>query len=185
MKSKSTETYSGQRGKEKRNLFGRFRIRAIEDVYRQKFFNLFDNRCFRCGAKERPNKEFGKPPVLCIDHHLPMALGGHLVPGNLVALCRGCNNKKLDLHPEQFYTSIELERLQLILLRQHDIFSFAFDWEAWRHDREAYLISLGVDKRLAHDILSNPEHPDYIPPPSEMGVAITIDLASLYANQEI
>lgn len=185
MKSNSAEAYSGQRGKEKRVLFGRFRLRAVEDLYRQKFFALFNHRCFKCGAKERQNKEFGKPPVLCMDHHLPMALGGHLVPGNLVALCRDCNNKKLDSHPENFYTPIELERLQPILLQQQEIFSFTFDGEAWRNDREAYLVSLGVDRGLVQEILFNPEHPDYIPPPSDIGVTITIDLASLYADKDI
>lgn len=114
-----------------------------------------------------------------------MALGGHLVPGNLVALCRDCNNKKLDSHPENFYTPIELERLQPILLQQQEIFSFTFDGEAWRNDREAYLVSLGVDRGLVQEILFNLEHPDYIPPPSDMGVTITIDLASLYADKDI
>jgi len=53
-----------------------------------------------------------------------MALGGHLVPGNLVALCWNCNNKKLDSPPEQFYTPGELDRLKPILDQQEDVFSF-------------------------------------------------------------
>jgi hypothetical protein len=112
-----------------------------------------------------------------------MALGGHLVPGNLVALCRDCNNKKLDSPPEEFYTPIELERLQPILLQQHEIFSFTFDDEAWRNDREAYLLSLGVDRGLIQEILFNPEHPDYISPRSDMGVTITIDFVSSRRTQ--
>jgi hypothetical protein len=155
MKSKSVEAYSGQRGKEKRNLFGRFRLQAIEDIYRQKFFALFDHRCFKCGAKERKNKEFGKPPVLCIDHHIPMALGGHLVPGNLIALCRDCNNKKRDSPPEKFYSPSELTRLQPFLVQQHEIFVFAFNSAAWDDDREGYLVSLGVDRGVIQELLFN------------------------------
>lgn len=185
MKPKSTEAYSGQRGKEKRNLFGRFRLRAIEDVYRQKFFALFDHQCFKCGAKERLSKEIGKPPILCIDHHVPMALGGHLVAGNLVALCRDCNNKKLDSPPEEFYSPSELKRLQPILLLQHEIFAFTFDLDAWHNDRESYLIGLGVDKCLVQELLFNPDHPDYIPPASNSGITITIDLASICAAKDI
>lgn len=162
MKRKSAETYRGQRGKEKRELFGRFQLRAIEDVYKNKFFALFDHRCFKCGAKERPYQEIGRPPVLCIDHHIPMALGGHLVPGNLVALCRNCNNKKLDSPPEKFYTPNELERLKPILEQEDEVFSFTFELDAWHEDREGYLVRLGVVPSLVQELLFNSDHPDYI-----------------------
>ena len=184
MKRKSAETYPGQRGKEKRELFKRFRLRAIEDVYKNKFFALFDYRCFKCGAKEKPYKEIGRPPVLCIDHHIPMALGGHLVPGNLVSLCRNCNNKKLDLPPEEFYAPGELERLKPILDQQKAVFSFNFDWDAWHEDRECYLLSLGVEADLVQELLFNPEHPDFIGTASDnTGFTITIDLHDLYDNE--
>lgn len=184
MKKKSAESYPGQRGKEKRELFGRFKLRAIEDVYKNKFFVLFDHSCFKCGTKERPHKEISRPPVLCIDHHIPMALGGHLVPGNLVALCRSCNNKKLDSAPEEFYSPCELERLEPIFDQQHEVFSFAFDWDAWHKDREVYLVSLGVEPGLVRELLFNPEHPDYVGVASDdVGLFITVDLEGLYVDK--
>ncbi len=59
MKRKSAEAYPGQRGKEKRELFTRFRLRAIEDVYKSKFFAMFNHRCFKCGTMEKPDKADG------------------------------------------------------------------------------------------------------------------------------
>ena len=177
MRKKSTELYPYQRSKEKRELFRRFRYRVIENVYKKKFFALFNHRCFKCGAKEKPAPEIGQPPILCIDHHIPMALGGHLVPGNLVALCRRCNNKKLDLPPEEFYSSMELERLKPILDRQEEVFSFTFDYDLWEDDRQNYLLSIGVDAGLVQEILFNQEHPEYIGTESHrIGITIAIDL---------
>lgn len=172
---KSKESYKGQRGKEKRDLFNRFRLRAIEDVYKNKFFALFDHQCFKCGIKEKSGKVIGQAPILCIDHHIPMALGGHLVPGNLVALCRKCNNKKLDIAPELFYMPEELENLKPILENQADIFEFYFDWEYWNRDRERYLLSLGVGRELVHELLYDHEHPDFIGMPSD-SIAVTINV---------
>lgn len=162
MKRKSAELYSYQRSKEKRELFKRFRLRIIENVYKKKFFALFGHCCFKCGVKEKPCQEIGQPPILCIDHHVPIALGGHLVPGNLVSLCRNCNNKKLDLRPEEFYSPDELEKLKPILDIQEEVFSFTFDWDLWDDDRQNYLLSLGVDAGLVQELLFNPEHPEYI-----------------------
>lgn len=180
---KSKEIYKGQRGKEKRDLFNRFRLRAIEDVYKNKFFALFNHQCFKCGIKERPRKEIGQPPTLCIDHHIPMALGGYLVPGNLVALCQKCNNIKLDLTPELFYTPEELEKLKPILEKQADIFEFYFDWEYWNRDREGYLLSLGVDRKLVHELLYDHEHPDFVGMPSDgIAVTISVDLNEPFKN---
>jgi 5-methylcytosine-specific restriction endonuclease McrA len=182
MKYNSKEIYKGQRGKEKRELFKRFRLRAIEDIYKNKFFALFDHRCFKCGVKERPQIDIG-PPVLCIDHHIPMILGGHLVPGNLVALCRNCNNRKHDLPPEDFYTPEELNKLKPLLEKQGDIFIFAFDWNYWNNDREGYLLSLGVEPNLVHELLYNHEYPDYVGIPSDnIGVTISVNIADIYNN---
>jgi len=82
-----------------------------------------------------------------------MILGGHLVPGNLVALCRNCNNKKLDHPPAEFYTADELDKLKPILENQSDIFSFSFDWSYWNRDRKGYLISLGVESQAVDELL--------------------------------
>lgn len=181
MKNKSKEIYKGQRGKERRELFKRFRLRVIENIYKNKFFALFDYRCFKCGVKEKPYSEIGKPPVLCIDHHIPMILGGHLLPGNLVALCRNCNNKKHDLLPEKFYTCEELDKLKPILEKQDDIFDFTFDWDYWNKDRKGYLLSLGIEPTLVHELLYNHEHPDYIGMPSDnSGVTISVNIDDIY-----
>lgn len=181
MKS-NQEQYKEQRGKEKRELFKRFKIRAIEDVYKKKFFNLFDNRCFKCGTKEKPYVEIG-PPVLCIDHHIPLIHGGHLVPGNLVSLCHRCNNKKHDRRPEEFYSAEELNKLKPILEKQNEIFEFNFDLDRWENDREGYLLSIGVEKQLVHELLYNQDHRDYVGLPSEgLKIAITIDINDIISN---
>lgn len=180
MRNKSKEIYKGQRVKEKQELFQRFVYSTIKDAYKKKFFELFDNCCFKCGVKEKPYVEIGKPPILCIDHHIPMALGGHLVPGNLVSLCRSCNNKKLDLPPEEFYTEKELFRLKPLLEKQYDIFNFTFNWDYWNKDREGYLLSLGVDPNLVHELFHNKENPDYIGIPSDDNVfTINIDITDV------
>ena len=82
--------------------------------------------------KREPHPEFGQPPSLCIDHHIPMILGGHLVPGNLVAFCRNCNNKKHEQPPGEFYTREELVKLKPILEKQREIFVFTFDWNYYQ-----------------------------------------------------
>lgn len=177
MKNRSKEIYKDQRRKEKIELFKRFRLRPIEDLYKDKFFALFKNQCFKCGIKEKPYPEIGKPPVLCIDHHIPMILGGHLVPGNLVALCRSCNNKKKDKPPEKFYTPEELAKLKPILNMQSDIFNFNFDWNYWNRDREGYLLSLGLDSKRVHEILYDENDRDYIGlPTNKFVVSIDIDI---------
>lgn len=176
MSRRSAELYPGQRNKEKRELFKRYRLRAIEDLYKSRLFALFDNRCFKCGVEERPAQLVGRPPVLCIDHHVPMALAGHLVPGNLVALCRRCNESKLDQPPEQFYSRTELGRLGPLLAQQEGLLAFAFDWEAWNADRGKYLLRLGMEPSLVHDLLDNPDHPEFIGSTHErLGGAVSID----------
>lgn len=185
MKNNSKEKYNGQRGKEEYELFKRFRLRAIEEIYKNKFFALFDYKCFKCGIKEKLQPEYGQPPLLCIDHHIPMILGGHLVPGNLVVLCRNCNNEKLDHPPKDFYTPEELEKLKPILEKQHTIFDFAFDWFFWKQDRQGYLLSLGVDPDLVHELIYNKVHPDYIGLESEnIGITISVDIADMYDNKK-
>ncbi len=91
-----------QRNSEKARLFNVFIFPIIADLAKNKFFALFGNRCYKCRS----------PYSLVMDHHIPIVRGGHLVPGNLVALCINCNNHKLDLPPEKFYSAHELDRLQ-------------------------------------------------------------------------
>ena len=191
MPKRSAETYPGQRGKEKRELFGRFRYRIIEDVYRKRFFLLFQNRCFKCGRPEK-QQAIGSPPILCIDHHLPMALGGHLVPGNLVSLCRECNNRKLDTPPTAFYWADELERLQPLLEAQHRLFEFSLDWDRWMNDRESYLRHLGAEPAAISAALEDEEDHRYVGPgrTSEdrdsvsTTVVIRLDVAKLLKSLE-
>lgn len=161
-----TEAVKRLRNKEKGDLFKPFLYGVIEDWAKKRFFSFFGDVCFKCGS-------YGP---LVMDHHVPIILGGHLVSGNLVALCPICNNRKGDTPPEAFYTKGELERLQGFLDNQHSVFAFSFDQEAWEANREEYLRSLGIDDALAHEVLHNPDHRFHIPPPSEpTGVTITID----------
>lgn len=190
MGRKSAEKYPGQRSKEKRAFWGRYWFRVIEYLYKERFFALFGHRCFRCGAPEPPKTGLYYPMVLCMDHHLPMALGGHLQAGNLVALCRRCNGQKLDKHPDVFYTSDELERLQPLLNAQTALFSFAFDPDKWKENREAYLLDVGVSPAIVQVALNDELFEGYIEPASERSLGITIgvdiDIESLLANlQEI
>ncbi len=177
MKTRSAEIVRGQRRKEKYELFKVYRVPAIEDLYKRRFFELFGNRCFKCGVAERPEPKIGEPPILCMDHHVPMALGGHLVPGNIVSLCRACNNKKIDIPPEEFYSPSELEKLAPILAKQPDIFRFSFDWDAWHNNREAYLVSVGLNPEMVKEMLFNPEHRYFVGEETEQfGVSFSIDI---------
>lgn len=67
--------------------------------------NKFENKCFKCGAADR----------LEFDHHIPLSKGGVLEPGNIVILCKSCNSRKRDKDPEEFYSPLELEKLNLLL----------------------------------------------------------------------
>ncbi|MBM9502227.1 HNH endonuclease, partial [Leptospira sp. 201903071] len=165
---KSQEFYKGQRRKEKTELFKRYRLRVIINHYKQKFFNCFENLCFKCKTENS----------LVIDHHIPMSLGGHLVPGNIVALCKKCNGQKWDLPPEKFYSAKELKELQLLLIKEKEIFEFQFNWDYWNRDREGYLLSLGIDRKLVHQVLTDKNHIDYIEE-SNSDLRINLNLSGL------
>jgi 5-methylcytosine-specific restriction endonuclease McrA len=158
----SNESNSVKRKREKRQFFNRYRASVIEDVYKRKFFDLFDNVCFKCGVKERDFVAFGEPPILCMDHHVPIALGGHFEEGNLVSLCRSCNGEKLDRSPEEFYSKDELDILQPLLEKQKSIFQFEFNRGKWNSDRKKYLLSIGVEEGLVNEVLFNEDHPDFV-----------------------
>lgn len=176
MPKKSAEKYPGQRNKEKQQLFRPYRFRVIEDLFKRRFFEHFGNCCFKCGKLEKLQQEVGSPPYLCMDHHLPMALGGHLLPGNLVSLCRECNHQKLDKAPADFYTAGELERLRPLLDAQKALFDFSFNWEKWERDRQAYLLELGVDPTIVQAALYDEYFAGYVGTSSEHhGITITIN----------
>ena len=183
MTRKSSEKYPGQRNKEKRALFSQYPFRIIDRLYKKKFFNLFSNSCFKCGKLEKTTQEIGFPPNLCMDHHTPMALGGHLVPGNLVALCRRCNGLKLDKSPIEFYTQEALESLQPLLDAQEGLFKFSFDVDMWKNDKETYLLELGIEKEIVHAALYDEYSVDYIGnidlEGKKVEITITIDEESI------
>jgi len=156
------------RTKERRDFWGRFRFSAIEEFYKQRLYDLFENRCFKCGGTSR----------LQIDHHISILLGGHLVPGNLVVLCSFCNGKKKDLSPENFYTSQELESLKSILGQESALFNFPWDFEFWQRDRKGFLLHIGLNSELVDEILSNPNHRLYIEPQESISVTISADLST-------
>jgi hypothetical protein len=160
------EQLAAQRPAERQQLYGRFRLKVIENHYRNRFFELFGNRCFCCGSDDE---------VLQIDHHIPTVLGGHLVPGNLVALCKHCNNKKRDRAPEEFYRPERLEELQPLLEKQKTIFDFQFNFDWWMEDPDGYLISLGINPQLVRDLFADPDHIYHVRRPGSGGLAIIID----------
>lgn len=167
-----TEAVKRLRNQERRLLFKPFFLGVIEEQAKRHFFAFFGDACFKCGS----------PGPLVIDHHVPIVLGGHLVPGNLVALCESCNNRKSDTPPECFYTTAELERLQVFLDGQHRMFEFAFDHKAWEANREAYLLALGIDAGIVREVLNNPDHRFYVPPRDDsegIGITITITDSSI------
>ena len=173
----SAETYPGQRRKEKRALWSRFALRPIERLYKRKFYELFGCACFKCGYVGTALPLFGYSPYLCVDHHVAMALGGHLVPGNLVALCRTCNGQKLDQAVEEFYSIEELDRLQPMLVAQEQLFSFKFDEERWYADPAGYLLSLGIDQETVVAVLDDEFHPDFVGRPEPfLSISLSIDL---------
>jgi hypothetical protein len=145
------EAYSGQRGKGKRELYKRFVHPALQEYYKGKLFLLFQDRCYKCGSN-------GK---LDIDHHIPMIRGGHLVPGNLVVLCKVCNTEKHNKLPNEFYSSDELIALDDYLSKEYEIFDFKFDFDKWNSDTYAYMKELEIPEELAREISDYRYDPNY------------------------
>jgi hypothetical protein len=132
----STEEAHRQRVNDKRALFGRFKLEVVQAVKRAELFQLFENRCYKCGASQK----------LELDHHIPQYYGGRLVPGNIVLLCSRCNSSKASSHPSAYYTKDELQDLQALLVAQLQLFDFSFDWSRWDNHPKDYLLSLGVSE---------------------------------------
>lgn len=159
------------RKSEKAKLWAPFRYSIIESIYRDKFLALFGTRCFKCGG----------PHPLDIDHHVPLALGGQLIPGNLVALCTRCNGIKLDRHPEHFYSAPELERLAPLLELQKTLFEFRFDEEAWESDKAGYLIKLGLHPHEAWAVFNDLNHRYFMGDYPEPESSAALDIHDKYA----
>lgn len=70
---------------------------------------LFKDKCFKCGSLF----------PLTIDHHLPRSKGGTNKLKNLVLLCEGCNHKKNDKSPWEFYSPKQLKALKRIRYEQN------------------------------------------------------------------
>ncbi len=64
----------------------------------------YKNECFKCGSQKN----------LTLDHHMPLSLGYGLKKGNIVVLCKKCNNKKGHLLPSEYYTSKEIMKLKTL-----------------------------------------------------------------------
>ena len=168
----------------------KYQMRVIENHYRNKLFALFEFRCFKCsrpGTLRTDYEWMGHVPFwrgLDRDHHVPINLGGRLVPGNIGVLCKSCNSKKHEADPKDFYTAPELTRLQRYLDKQVDILSFTFDRDAWREDPSAYLISLGIDEQLVTKVLNNENHRYFQPPSSPIGISLTVDMDAVLRGIE-
>lgn len=163
------------RSREKSELWRPFGLPVVAEHFKRKLFALFDNRCFKCKSAS----------PLEVDHHIPMVLGGHLVPGNLVPLCPRCNNRKGELSPMEFYSPSDLQLLAPLLDQERSLFHFQFDWEHWERDRRGHLLELGIDAALVAEVLNNEDHRYYIPPrPSREGTSVTITIDMSFIGQE-
>lgn len=156
-----------QRKKDKSSLFKPFKVPAIAEIARRKLFDLFRNRCFKCGSTSR----------LEFDHHVPQYLGGRLVPGNLVILCSLCNAAKHDSHPAQFYSPEQLKNLEPFLDAELKIFEFQFDWTRWNGHRDQYLLSLGASPEFVKEVMTNKESPLFSGKNEENEYGITISVS--------
>jgi hypothetical protein len=140
------------RNQQKYHFYKKFRLEDIILLYRARFIALFDDACFKCG-------QLGP---LQIDHHVPYSRGGSFEEGNLVLLCKECNEEKKERMPEQFYTPSDLRRLAPLLEAQKKLFEFKWDWGFWKRDRAGYLASVGLDGETIHKILYDKNYPYYI-----------------------
>lgn len=121
---------------------------------------------------------------LDIDHHIPWEKGGLLEAGNLVALCKRCNNKKRTSTPSDFYDQNKIEALAPYLIVQFDLFP-SKGHRAWFWGRifelrmknpgdpralEELLVEDGIEPELAYQSANNPNH-DWF-----MGSLISIEM---------
>lgn len=95
--------------KELKKFFGD----KLSDEEKEKIYDTFQRRCFKCGSREK----------LSIDHHLPLARGYPLkdreAGPNGVVLCERCNRNKGELLPQEYYEKEELKKLENIGINSH------------------------------------------------------------------
>lgn len=168
-----------ERLKQKWELWNRFRLKVFEINAKKKLLKLFDNRCAKCKIlihEVQLNYYVRNPfPKLAIDHHVPFEKGGKLQSGNLVVLCRKCNGNKGLKFPETFYTTDEIDKIESILEKQHNIFDFQFEWKKFTEDRNGYMREFGISEEDIKHTNFNTDHPFYIPPTksNEPGITFT------------
>ncbi len=84
---------------------------------KNKLYENFKNRCFKCGSRNR----------LSIDHHLPLSKGYPLNDKkaglNAVVLCERCNREKGDALPQKYYKREKLQELEKIGIKSHLYYS--------------------------------------------------------------
>lgn len=168
----------------------KYSLRVIENHFRNKLFSLFAYGCVKCSKRGILRTDFtGMERVpfwrgLERDHHVPIRLGGRLIPGNIGVLCTSCNSRKNEKSPQSFYTTGELDRVQRCLDKEEETLHFKFDWEAWRQDRSQYLASLGIDRELIGEVLTNENHRYYAPPPVQFDFSIAVDAGEMLKDLE-
>jgi hypothetical protein len=128
-----------QRGIDEQVLFRRFRLEVIATAKRRRLFGLFGNQCFLCGTMDS----------LHMEHHVPQSLGGRLVPGNIIVLCRRCTTLKADSHPRDIFPAQKLDRLHSLLKKELQIFDFRINWGRLYTRPKDYLISVGLSEAEA------------------------------------
>jgi hypothetical protein len=103
-------------------------------------------------------------------------MGGILQPGNMVVLCKTCNNQKLDRDPNLFYSERDLLRVSQLLEDEKKVLEFSWDWDFYNRDPKSYFLSIGVHEETVRKIFEDPEYRYYIEPRNQDD-CVTIDLS--------
>jgi 5-methylcytosine-specific restriction endonuclease McrA len=82
--------------------------------YEELVFSIFDHRCASCGTTKK----------LTLDHHQPLERRNALLH-NAVPLCSACNSSKRNKSPEEFYDSVTLQEIEVLLKKTREAFEAA------------------------------------------------------------